>query len=146
MNPAADRLMNQWCEAVNRRDWPGVAALFADDYTFKDTRPLGWEGAIGPDQVAELPKSFLTVSEDFEVRFERLGGDEQWFAARIDATGAMLDGGGEFHWSVIHVAQLRGEKFCRTEVLDSDDVGGALVRLRELADRAANAEHRPADP
>lgn len=134
MTTGPKELMTAWCASVNARDWPGVAALFGKDYSFQDTRALGWEGVIGPDQVAELPKSFLTVSQDFRVAFEWLDGDDQRFATRILATGAMVDGGGDFEWSVIHVAHVENGKFQGTEVFDPDDDARALARLDELSD------------
>jgi SnoaL-like domain len=125
-------LIDRWIEAVNGRHFELLLDLFGPGYQFVDRRQIGWEQAVGPEETAEIARSFESVSDDFQVSYDWLAGDDRSLAIRLHAKGSAREGGGPFELSLGHIAVVRDGRFIRTEQLDPDDPDAMIARLAEL--------------
>jgi ketosteroid isomerase-like protein len=139
-NPFVE-LHAQRLEAFRRRDWPGLASIFSDDFVLVDKRPAtGWPTLRGPTEMAAMWRDLFTIGPDVQPFFELVEGDDETaiFYYGLRGHANREDGGGEFEDMAGNVAVMRDGLLCYAEVFNPDDLEAMRARrveLRPLAHR-----------
>lgn len=125
--PAEDLRPQRFPALFNARDWSGLRALFAAEWSQEDHRPLGTARYAGFEAIAAAWREVIDMAPDVRAEQRRLWADGDVLCTRIAFTGTR--DGGAFENRLIVITVWRAQQIVATEVF-ADDAPTEVVRAR----------------
>ena len=128
-----------WRDAVAAeaaRDADRFVELFAEDFTFTDHRPLGWDAVAGKQAAGELFRSGWKVASFLHREIDDvLACDERVIALRCTLRFENVEGGGRSEVPLGLVALIEDGLSVSHDQYDAGDTEAMLARFAELGGR-----------
>ena len=138
---AAQRVMTEFGEALERRDWDATAACYAPDFVGHDHRLVGWGTVHGPSGLVRALQEMIVLAPDARMRLHHRRACARGTISDITWVGTR--DGGAFESPFVSVTEARADgRTVRADFYDPHHLDRALARFAEL--RASERREGPA--